>query len=145
MRRAQALVCILGALGILAGCQAKPKPAAEVRPPAAASGGGSQKSAALRKMEVVAAAAHKCWFASKDPAFRPYRFANELNSMSGQPRILLVPVRNFGGLPQLVVQSSGASGRVDVFGPLTSSRLGPRINGDISRWSNGDTSCSASA
>ena len=48
-------------------------------------------------MEQVAIAAHRCWFASRDPAFRSYRFANELNSMSGQPRFLLVPAKNFGG------------------------------------------------
>lgn len=124
---------------IIASCQASPKPASGNQT------GGSGKSAALRSMEQVATAAYKCWFGSKDPAFRPYRFANELNSMSGQPRFLLVPVKNFGGLPQLVVQASGASGRVDHFGPLTSGKLAPRINSDIARWSSGDGSCGTSA
>ena len=45
-------------------------------------------------MEQVAIAAHKCWFASKDPAFKAYQMANELNSFSGRPRFLLVPAKN---------------------------------------------------
>ena len=46
-------------------------------------------------MEQVAIAAHNCWFASKDPAFKPYHMANELNSFSGRPRFLLVPAKNY--------------------------------------------------
>lgn len=142
MKTAFALASIVLAGLTLAACQSKPAPKVEVQPPAKS---GPSKSAALRNMEVVAKAAHSCWFASKDPAFRPYRFANELNSMSGQPRFLLVPGKNFGGLPQLVVQASGASGQVTVFGPLTNGKLGPRIQSDIARWQRGDTSCNASA
>src|SRR5690606_6587075 len=51
----------------------------------------SGKSASLRAMEQVAIAAHKCWIASKDPAFKPYQMANELNNFGGTPRFLLVP------------------------------------------------------
>jgi hypothetical protein len=101
------------------------------------------KSAALLAMETVATAAHKCWFASKDPAFRPYRFANELNSFTGQPRFLLVPAKDFGGRPLLVVQARGNSSRVETFGPLLSEPLGARINADIARWSTGETACTA--
>jgi hypothetical protein len=110
--------------------------------------GGSQpsgKSASLRSMETVAIAAHKCWFASNDPAFRPYRMANELNSMTGTPRFLLVPAKNYGGLPLLVVQASGNSSRVDVFGPLMDQALGARIGADVKRWAGGESSCGASA
>ena len=96
-------------------------------------------------MEQVAIAAHKCWFASKDPAFRAYRFANELNSMSGQPRFLLVPARNYGGLPALVVQARGPAGKLEAFGPLMQDELGSRIEGDLRRWSTGSSSCSATA
>lgn len=142
MRTFFAVAAITVAGITLAGCQSKPKPQTDVRPSATR---GPAKSAALRNMETVATAAHKCWFAAKDPAFRPYRFANELNSMSGQPRFLLVPGKNFGGLPQLVVQASGPSGQVAVFGPLTNGKLGPRIQSDIARWQSGDTSCSANA
>lgn len=120
----------------LAACQAQtPKP----------STGGGGKSASLRAMEVVATAAYKCWFASKDPAFKTYRFANELNSMTGQPRFLLVPARNFGGRPLLVVQAKGGSSKVDAFGPLLGEPLGTRISGDLGRWTAGDTSCGAGA
>ncbi|RFC64855.1 MULTISPECIES: hypothetical protein [Mesorhizobium] len=124
------------ALMIIAGCQPAPK---------SSTPGGGGKSASLRSMEQVATAAHKCWFASKDPAFKSYRFANELNSMSGQPRFLLVPAKNYGGLPALVVQAQGASSRVEVFGPLMNEPIASRINTDIARWSGGDASCGAKA
>ncbi len=120
----------------LAACQAAPSKTTS-------SGGG--KSASLRAMEVVATAAHKCWFASKDPAFKPYKFANELNSFSGQPRFLLVPAKNYGGRPLLVVQASGGSSKVDAFGPLLSEPLGPRVTSDLTRWTSGDPSCAAAA
>ena len=68
------LCASLAGLLMLAGCQS----ATETLPTTSPG-----KSASLRVMEQVAIAAHKCWFASKDQAFRPYRFANELNSLSG--------------------------------------------------------------
>ena len=108
-------------------------------------GSGSGKSASLRTMEQIAIAAHKCWFASKDPAFKAYRMANELNSFSGQPRFLLVPAKNYGGLPLLVVQAHGGTRKVETFGPLLTEKLGPRISADIKRWEAGDTACSAAA
>ena len=120
---------------VLAGCQSEPK-----TPPAPAG-----KSASLRIMEQVAIAAHKCWFASKDKAFKPYRLANELNNFGGTPRFLLVPANNYGGKPLLVVQASGGSSRIEAFGPLLSEPLGARASADLSRWQNGDASCSASA
>ena len=110
--------------------------------PAPASGG---KSAALRAMEQVATAAHRCWFASGDSAFRGYSFANELNSFSGKPRFLLVPKNNFGGKPLLVVQSEGPSGRVDVFGPIMQQPLGQRVSADVQRWASGDAGCGSRA
>jgi hypothetical protein len=136
MQTVRFLAAGVACLGLLSGCQSEPK-----RPPA--SGGG--KSASLRVMEQVAIAAHKCWFAAKDPAFRSYRFANELNSMSGQPRFLLVPANNFGGRPLLVVQAKGGSSRVDVFGPLMGEPVGTRITADLARWQGGNPSCSGAA
>lgn len=106
---------------------------------------GSGKSASLRAMEQVAIAAHKCWFAGKDPAFRAYRMANELNSFSGQPRFLLVPADDYGGRPLLVVQARGNSSRIEVFGPLLAEPLGARIGADVNRWTAGDTTCSQTA
>ena len=137
IRRIGILSSLLGVL-VLASCQSETK-----APPANA--GGSGKSAALRTMEQVSIAAYKCWFASKDPAFRSYRFANELNSMSGQPRFLLVPAKNFGGLPALVVQARGNSSQVETFGPVLSEPLGARISSDINRWRSGDQACGGAA
>ena len=94
-------------------------------------------------MEQVAIAAHKCWFASKDPAFAAYRMANELNSFSGTPRFLLVPAENYGGKPLLVVQARGDSSEVEIFGPLMTETLGARISADVNRWRAGDNSCGA--
>lgn len=130
-------VGVVCALVALSACQSSTKP------PAGA--GGSGKSASLKVMEQVSIAAYKCWFASKDPAFKSYRFANELNSMSGQPRFLLVPAKNFGGLPALVVQAQGGSSQVQAFGPLMSEPLSSRITSDLNRWRSGNESCSAAA
>lgn len=138
--RAPVLVAVMAGLA-LAGCQAKPKANVTNSTPPKASG----KSASLRSMEQVAQAAYKCWFASKDKAFRPYQFANELDSHSGTPRFLLVPAKNYGGLPALVVQASGGSSRVETFGPLLDKPLGKRVNADIARWSSGDSSCGSAA
>ncbi len=104
--------------------------------------GTSGKSASLRAMEQVAIAAHKCWIASKDPAFKAYSMANELNSYGGNPRILLVPRKDYGGKPLLIVEARGSSSRVEVFGPLMDDALGARIGSDIRRWQTGNSSCS---
>ena len=117
---------------LIAACQAPAPPPVD---------NGSGKSASLQVMEQVAIAAYKCWFASKDADFRAYRFANELNSMTNQPRFLLVPARHFEGLPLLVVQARGASRRVEFGGPLLKQPLGKRIDSDLKRWSMGDASC----
>jgi hypothetical protein len=109
------------------------------------SAGGGGKSASLRAMEQVAIAAHKCWIASKDPAFKDVQMANELNNFGGTPRFLLVPAKHYGGKPLLVVQASGASSRVDVYGPLMDGPLGGRIGADIGRWQTGNGDCGAKA
>ncbi|GAA4115347.1 hypothetical protein ACFFTN_18840 [Aminobacter aganoensis] len=120
----------------LAACNSGPKTPAP---------SGSGKSASLRSMEQVAIAAHKCWFASKDPAFKKYQMANELNNFGGTPRFLLVPAKQYGARPLLVVQARGASSQVEVFGPLMDEALGARIGSDINRWRTGDASCGGTA
>jgi hypothetical protein len=105
----------------------------------------SGKSASLKAMEQVAIAAHKCWIASKDPAFKSYQMANELNNFGGTPRFLLVPAKHYGGKPLLVVQATGNSSRVEVFGPLMAEPLGARIGSDIARWQGGSSDCGAAA
>jgi hypothetical protein len=109
------------------------------------SAGSGGKSASLRAMEQVAIAAHKCWIASKDTAFKDYQMANELNNFGGTPRFLLVPARHYGGKPLLVVQASGNSSRVDVYGPLMDGPLRERIGADIARWQAGNGDCGAKA
>ena len=119
---------------VLASCQSGSKTAPS-----------SGKSASLRAMEQVAIAAHKCWIASKDPAFKSYQMANELNNFGGTPRFLLVPARHYGGKPLLVVQAQGNSSHVDVYGPLMNDPLGGRIGSDIARWQTGNGDCAAKA
>src|SRR6185312_10410928 len=119
----------------LASCQSSTKA------PSSAPG----KSASLRAMEQVAIAAHKCWIASKDPAFKSVQMANELNNFGGTPRFLLVPAKHYGGKPLLVVQATGNSSRVDVFGPLMSELIGTRIGSDIARWQAGSSDCGSAA
>lgn len=125
-------VAILTMLALVAGCQSESRDAGTP---------STGKSAALRNMEQVAIAAHRCWFASGDPTFRDYSFANELNSFSGRPRFLLVPKGNFGGKPLLVVQAEGSAGAVTTFGPLLEQPDGSRIASDVRRWSGGDSAC----
>lgn len=103
------------------------------------------KSAALRNMEPVAIAAHRCWFASGDPAFRSYSFANELDSHSGKPRFLIVPRADYGGRPLLVVEAEGPQGNVTAFGPMLDQPIGRRVQSDIARWRAGATDCGQAA
>lgn len=93
----------------------------------------------------IAKTAQTCWFKSKDPTFKHFRLAAEVNSYAGQPRFLLVPKSNPGGLPKLVVKGEIKKGRtvVTAFGPLLSSDQGKRISSDVQRWATGNKSCSA--
>ncbi|QKD04148.1 hypothetical protein [Mesorhizobium loti] len=129
-------IALVAATGFaLASCQSTPKSTPVP----------SGKSASLLAMEQVAISAHKCWIASKDPAFKQYQMANELNSFSGTPRFLLVPAKQYGGKPLLVVQAQGNSNRVDAFGPLMNDPIGARISSDIARWQAGNPACAATA
>ncbi len=98
----------------------------------------------------VAKTAQKCWFKSGDTAFKSFRLANEVNSHSGRPRILLVPKSNPGGLPSLVIQAekkgtstSGTFTSMQTFGPLLATPNGKRITDDVKRWSSGNKNCTA--
>lgn len=135
MKSLRILAAMAAVIG-LAACNSGPK-----TPPPSSSG----KSASLRSMEQVAIAAHKCWFASKDPAFAKYQMANELNNFGGTPRFLLVPAKQYGARPLLVVQAQGNSSQVQVFGPLMDQALGARIGSDITRWRSGNPSCTGTA
>ncbi|RVB50673.1 hypothetical protein EN906_37060, partial [Mesorhizobium sp. M7A.F.Ca.CA.004.06.1.1] len=63
MIRRKTIALVAAAGFVLASCQSTPKSTPVP----------SGKSAALLVMEQVAIAAHKCWIASKDPAFKPYQ------------------------------------------------------------------------
>jgi len=96
----------------------------------------------------MAKRAQECWFKSKDPAFKQYSLASEVNSFSGRPRFLIVPKSNPGGLPLLVVQAetkgdagSGKFTNIQSFGPLLQKAGGQKISADIRRWSTGKSAC----
>lgn len=95
----------------------------------------------------IAKTAQTCWFKSKDPIFKNFRLAAEVNSYVGKPRFLLVPKSNPGGLPKLVVNGETKNGRtvITAFGPLLSTNQGQRISSDVQRWATGNKSCNAKA
>ncbi|MGI9352138.1 MAG: hypothetical protein ACR2O3_11285 [Rhizobiaceae bacterium] len=106
------------------------------------------KEVPVEAMVVIAKAAQKCWFKSKDLAFRDLRMSNEINSPAGRPRFLLVKRVDPNGLPQLVVQAerrgdtaSGKFTNIQTFGPMLQSGNGKRITDDVRRWSKGNTAC----
>jgi hypothetical protein len=101
----------------------------------------NSEAAALPVMERIAKSAQSCWFVSKASAFRPYRMANELNSFSGRPRILLVPAKNPEARPLLVIHAEGNPAKVEAFGPLMSQSSGSRIAADVKRWAGGANDC----
>lgn len=92
-------------------------------------------------MEHIAIAAHKCWFKSGDKAFQSYHMAPELNSYSGRPRILVVPAKNPGERPLLVVEAEGKPAKVSFYGKLMGGPEGGRIAKDIDRWVQGGNQC----
>lgn len=124
---------------LLAACQqGQPSDALRIR----------SETAATELVASIARIAQTCWFKSKDRAFASYRLANEVNSSAGRPRFLLVPKRDPGGLPLLVVQAeqvidpaSGPYTDLQTYGPALQSVNGRRITDDVRRWSQGDSSC----
>ena len=84
-----------------------------------------------------------CWYKHGTNNFSKYRLANESNSYSGRPRLLLVPKHNPRGLPALVIQAekTGAKSTLQAYGPLLSSNLGKQISSDLKKWATGSTTC----
>lgn len=91
----------------------------------------------------VAKQVQACWFRKKDPAVKGYTMASELDSYSGKPRILIVPRSNPGGLPKLVAQAERSGGKVNfsTFGPLLSTKDGPRLEDSLRSWARGSRNC----
>ncbi len=84
-----------------------------------------------------------CWFKDGNDAFSRYAYAPELNSLSGKPRILIVPKDNPAGLPKLVIEVSEGKRAtvVKLFGPLLATSRGTAIQRDVERWADGGTDC----
>jgi hypothetical protein len=121
---------LIAASALAASCSTAPPPAPQA------------SMRALPVMERVALGANACWFKSRDPAFRKYRLAPELNSFSGTPRILLVPAHSPESRPLLVVQASGERAKLSAFGPLMQdASMSGRINADVLRWARGGKGC----
>ena len=98
----------------------------------------SDSAATLALADGLAEAVGRCWFAEAENAFAGYVYTPE--TVGGRPRILLAPRDDPGGLPALVIEPRG-SNAVDVYGPMATSVLGPRIRADIDRWRSGGTAC----
>jgi len=113
--------------------------ACQTAPPVKTKKTESPRSLMLRVGKQVQA----CWFKTKDPTFKKYRMADELNSYTGKPRVLIVPKNNPGGLPKLVAAAQKRGGRVQfsAYGPLIDGSNGPRLNADLKKWANGRTTC----
>lgn len=135
-------VMLAGSLLLLAACQTNDGPSNNISI--------NTNQGAKSVMVHMAKAAQKCWFKSKNPAFKQYTLAAEVNSHAGRPRFLIVPRKNPGGLPLLVVQAEAkgdaASGKftnIQSFGPLLQQSGGQKISADIRRWSTGKDTCTA--
>ncbi len=89
-------------------------------------------------------AVRTCWFGDNGNGFSGYAYEPELASHTNRPRILIVRDDEPGGLPRLVIEASREKSRTSVklFGPLLATPLGPRIQGDIKRWTSGQSDCS---
>ena len=103
--------------------------------------GGPQSAQEI--MVRVAKRMQACWFARKDPRFRPYKLAAEINSYAGKPRVLIVPAKRPTALPKLVVQAQTVKGRpsVTAFGPMLEGKNGAKIRADVDRWVRGEQAC----
>ena len=101
----------------------------------------TSQHAALPTMEHIALTANRCWFKSRDGAFKSYRLAPELQSFSGKPRILLVAYNNPAERPLLVIEAMGNPAKVAAYGPLMYNNLGGRIAENVKRWTAGDNKC----
>ena len=141
MNKALGKICLGFSLCLLSACQSgQPSGALSL----------NSKTSPTSLIVSIAKTIQTCWFKSHDPAFKPYRLASEVNSYAGRPRLLLVPRKNPGGLPTLVVQAeqrgdknSGKFTNLQTYGPILQSNSGKRITDDIKRWSLGSTNCKA--
>lgn len=130
MMRALAVAALVG---VLTACQSEP-----IGGPLSIEVGAPTPVAIL---QTINEAGQRCWMKAGEKPFRKYRLVPELDTIAGNPRILLVERNNSAGRPQLVIESTSSPVKVSTFGPLVRTRLGGRINADIIRWSTGDPRC----
>ncbi len=138
MKRGAKQFALLIGMSALASCQMK-----EPEKPALSTLMKSNKKPAVA-VASIARTAQTCWFKSGDKVFKIYTLANEVNSFAGKPRFLIVPRKNPGGLPLLVVEAEKQkSGETNIvtFGSLLQSPHGRRVLSDVNRWSRGETTC----
>ncbi|MEO0496116.1 MAG: hypothetical protein AAF141_01925 [Pseudomonadota bacterium] len=87
--------------------------------------------------------AAKCLAGTGKP-FANYRVSSELNSLSGQPRLLLVRRNDPQGLPGLVILGQAKDGgtTLSIFGRLLSGN-GPKaiVSRNVRSWANGGADC----
>jgi len=98
---------------------------------------------ALPAMERIALTASKCWFRSGNRNFKPYRLAMELNSLTGRPRILLVPRNKPEDRPLAVIEAEGDPATIKAYGALLFSPTGNLMVADIRDWTKGSTTCNS--
>ena len=103
-------------------------------------------AAPVSVLQTVNERAHACWIRSGDRDFRGLAVIPELDTRTGNPRILIVERAKAQGLPRFVIEASGSSPtRVVTYGPLAGQSLSSRINTDVTRWAAGDSSCKTRA
>lgn len=105
-------------------------------PASAPAVGTGSNAVAVATLQKVNNQAHACWL--KDREFAEYGIVPELDTTS-TPRLLIIPRGKPQSLPKAVIVAS--AGNAQFYGPLSTSPLAGRINGDISRWASGATGC----
>ncbi|MEO1744907.1 MAG: hypothetical protein AAFR13_00080 [Pseudomonadota bacterium] len=131
-----AIFTAIAALTALSACTTNPEPA-----------GGSlsadvQGKTAVAALQRVNEAGLRCWIRSGDDQFDGLALVPELDTRTGDPRILVVRRGQSQGLPQLVITASGGDPvNVTTFGPLVSAPVSERINSDILAWTAGRSAC----
>ncbi|WP_412049162.1 hypothetical protein ACK6D9_15355 [Hoeflea sp. Naph1] len=93
-------------------------------------------AASISTLQRINTQAHACWL--KDSDFKEYGIIPELDTTS-TPRLLVIPRGKPQSLPKAVIVASASSAQF--YGPLSSTPLASRINGDISRWASGAVGC----
>lgn len=120
-----ATICLIVSTALTGGC--------------AATGTPSSSGSSIPVLQRINDTAQRCWIKSGDPAFRSYRIVPELDTRTGKPRVLMLRAGRSTGLPELVIEVSNS--QIDAYGPVQNTPLAGRINRDIVRWGNGNTTC----